>query len=133
VAELLNKVDFQNTIDEFTKLTTAQGYIMSTGGMLSGLHSHDTLCNKSNVWAAFAIVNDVYVNGQGQDVWCRSNKIINDTTMYRPGYISSDLVTESCLYFDLFNKYFRLVVSEICGIDKYSGKIDSIDFCVCSE
>jgi hypothetical protein len=75
----------------------------------------------------------VYVNGQGQDVWCRSNKIINDTTMYRPGYLLDDLVTESCSYFDLFNKYYWVVVGEICEMNTYIGKFDSGDYCVCSE
>jgi hypothetical protein len=83
--------------------------------------------------AAYGIINDVYVNGQGQDVLCRSNQIINDPTMYQPGSIFNNLVSESCLYFDLLLKYYSVLNDLACDVYKYAGNINTADFCVCSD
>lgn len=85
------------------------------------------------MWTAFAIVNDVYLNGQDQDVWCRSNKIIDDLTMYKPGYFLNNLVVETCNYFDIVLKYYYIITNGGCEVNKYIGELNSHEYCLCSN
>jgi hypothetical protein len=83
------------------------------------------------------LLNDVYVNGQGQDVLCRSNQIITDANMYATGSILNDLLTESCDYFDLLGNLYWLANGVACDINK--DTVNSISpgsllaICMCSD
>jgi hypothetical protein len=54
------------------------------------------------------MVNDVWVNGQCQDVWCRSNKIITDPSFYNAAQVYDDVTKASCFILDMLTrKYFE--------------------------
>jgi hypothetical protein len=136
MAEMTGADDAQNTILEFEKLRTAQGYSSLSYGRHSisnNFPSHLYFNSFINVRAAFAILGDVFVNGQGQDVWCRSKIIIKDTTMYKPGSIFDDLVEESCFYFHLFYKYYYPFGPDVCEINSQIGDTNTLHFCICSD
>lgn len=88
---------------------------------------------------AVGLLNDVYVNGQGQDVLCRSNQIITDANMYITGSILNDLLTESCNYFDLVSNLYWVGNGVTCDINEDIGAMSSISpdslivICMCSD
>jgi hypothetical protein len=56
----------------------------------------------------------MYVNGQGQDVWCRSIKIITDAAFYDAGQDYDNVVSESCHALNLYKLcYFEV---EPCAV-----------------
>jgi hypothetical protein len=76
------------------------------------------------------MLNDVYVNGQKKDIWCRSNKIITDPSWYSTTLIYDDVKRESCFHLSLMRQDFLALL-----FDEYSDtQISSIfHFCMCSN
>jgi len=51
------------------------------------------------IWTHFlarGFIGEVYVNGQQQDVWCRSHAIISDPAFYKSGKFYDNDVQPSC-------------------------------------
>jgi hypothetical protein len=82
IAELYNRDEYQKALDLFAQFKLIIGF--STSGIFVQFALF--LANyvlTSNV-AGFSMLNDVWVNGQGQaaDIWCRSNQIIKGPKFY---------------------------------------------------
>lgn len=73
-----------------------------------------------------AIIEEVWVNGQQQDVWCRSQRPITDLVLYaaKAPYIAWRV--PSCYYF--YNTVLAHRTSDECG--PY-GKTGSAACCLC--
>jgi hypothetical protein len=82
---------------------------------------------------ATAMLNDVYVNGQGQDIWCRSNTIIKEAVMYgqTPQQFYDDVKRESCFFISLQGKYFYETGFDTLCVPK--TKLSTYYFCMCSN
>jgi ubiquinone biosynthesis protein COQ9 len=57
-----------------------------------------------NLCAANAMLNDVWVIGQNQDVWCDSNQIIKDASFYDGRQFINTVYIETCLTIYLNSK-----------------------------
>jgi hypothetical protein len=73
----------------------------------------------------------MYVNGQGQDVWCRSNKIITDAAFYDAGQDYDNVVSESCHALNLY----KLCYFEVQWAPDYIDPKSAVkhNFCTCSN
>jgi hypothetical protein len=76
------------------------------------------------------MLNDVWVNGQGQDVWCRSNQIIKDTKFYGTGETYDDVMRESCFLISLEAKWS---FNNLWDIKCDPAKAFNFYFCMCSN
>lgn len=74
----------------------------------------------------------MYVNGQNQDVLCRSNQIINDTSLFKLGQIRDNVYQESCYYYQFLNQTFELYLDAKCNINAPVTPSD-LFFCICSN
>jgi hypothetical protein len=75
--------------------------------------------------------SEVFVNGQGQDVWCHSKQIITESTFYNSGQVYyDDVVTESCFALNLNGQSFFEVYR-----DPYCNPLSVLmhNYCVCSS
>lgn len=82
--------------------------------------------------AGFGFIENVYVNGQNQDVWCRSNKTINDNSMYSAGKSDDYLISESCYIFQ-FDQKFLVAEHLKCKITDFFMGAGRAMHCICSE
>ena len=83
------------------------------------------------LYAAHAYINDVYVNGQNQDVLCRSNQIISDNSLYDTGMSEINLYQETCYSFRFISMKFKVFQDAVCDINKLPTW--QIFFCMCSS
>lgn len=73
----------------------------------------------------------LYVNGQNQDVWCRSNQIMKDATFYDAGQVYDDVTQPSCLSLNLLKIWYFEATFELDICDTSSHLMHQ--FCLCSD
>jgi hypothetical protein len=77
------------------------------------------------------MMNYLYVNGQGQDVWCRSHRIIKEAAFYGAGQVYDDVTQESYLALNLKLKFHFEVQFDPNFCDHRSSLMHN--YCVCSD
>jgi hypothetical protein len=76
------------------------------------------------------MINDLYVNGQGQDVWSRSNQIIKEAAFYSASQVYDDVKIDSCLALNLNTKfYFEVIQDHRCD----PTSVLLYNYCMCSD
>jgi hypothetical protein len=115
IVELYDSADYQKAVDVFAQFKLTIGFKGVSGINVCTIKSANYSLTYNGL-TAFGMLNDVWVNGQGQDVWCRSNKIIKDPKLYNPGEIYNDVEKETCFMISLIDKwYFSLVYDAMCA------------------
>lgn len=74
-----------------------------------------------------AIIEEVWVNGQQKDVWCRSGIPITDVSIYSSGEVNKESNVPSCYYVYMAKLISRNSLKE-CGPD---GQTQAEAFCLC--
>jgi hypothetical protein len=79
-----------------------------------------------------AYVNDVYLNGQNQDVWCRTHKIV-DPAVLRDGVTYDSLAGPSCYKFRYLKSTIEQNDNEVCLIENVEVDPNVYIHCICSD
>jgi hypothetical protein len=127
---MYNQAEYQKAVDEFAKFKLTLSHTVPAG-FFQLLLLIANFTKIANACAGYAMINYMYVNGQGQNVWCRSNKIITDAAFFGAGQVYDDIVQESCLAINLKVKYYYEVIFDQNYCNPEAAVLHN--YCMCSD